>query len=75
MRAKKLLSYAVMTVMAVIPLGIGLKLLQLLISAHITNNVLILPVWPNVCDAALLIMSGLFWLAITFHKWFRYGVR
>ena len=40
-------------------LGAGLKLLHLLLLAHKYNTFVILPYWPNVCDAVFLIMAGL----------------
>ena len=39
-------------------LGAGLKLLHLLLLARQYNTFVILPYWPNVCDAAFLIMAG-----------------
>jgi len=75
MKVQKLFFYLIMVLAAVIPLGIGLKLLQLLILASILNGVVVLPVWPNICDAILLVMCGLFWIIMTFYKWFKYEVR
>ena len=71
MRTGRLLRYALMAVMAVAPLAAGLKLLALLLSAWAAGGVLVLPPWPNVCDAALLAASGLFWLAWTFYRWLK----
>ncbi|RLI87198.1 MAG: hypothetical protein DRP01_02510 [Archaeoglobales archaeon] len=68
MPARKLLTGALMGVMAVIPLAIGIRLLQLLMLASALDGVVVLPVWPNVFDAIILIISGVFWLVITFHR-------
>jgi len=44
-------------------LAAGLKLLVLLVRAHVSGAFLVLPFWPNVCDALILIIAGLHGLA------------
>ena len=49
-------------ILAVIPFACGLKLLVLLLKAKVLGAYLILPFWPNVVDAILLLIAGCYFL-------------
>jgi len=63
-------------ILAVIPFACGLKLLVLLLKAKVLGAYLILPFWPNVADAILLLIAGGYFLArVGAEVWQRWWAR
>ena len=62
-RLKELLHRALLTALSASTLGAGLKLAVLLLRARALGAFLVLPFWPNIMDATILIIAGAIGLA------------
>ena len=62
-RLKELLHRALLAALSASTLGAGLKLMALLLRARALGAFLVLPFWPNVMDATILIIAGVIGLA------------
>ena len=76
-RPRELLHRAILTALSASTLGAGLKLMALLLKARALGAFLVLPFWPNVMDATILIIAGAIGLAEiavgVWHRWLRRG--
>ena len=57
-RPRELLHRALLAALSASTLGAGLKLMALLLKARALGAFLVLPFWPNVMDATILIIAG-----------------